>query len=109
VLRIQDVYPGSRIQIFSIPDLGSRVKKIPDPGSGYASNLSIFIPKNYYLSSRKYGIPDQDLVFLPVPDPGIKKAPDPESGTATLIKAFRKNVGIVTIWLKREVFRILIH
>jgi hypothetical protein len=28
VLRIQDVYAGSRIRIFSIPDPGSRVKKI---------------------------------------------------------------------------------
>jgi hypothetical protein len=24
-------------------------------------------------------IPDQDLDFLPIPDPGIKKAPDPGS------------------------------
>jgi hypothetical protein len=28
VLRIRDVYPGSRIRLFSIPDPGSR---IPDP------------------------------------------------------------------------------
>jgi hypothetical protein len=35
--------PGSE---FSIPDPGSRVKKIPDPGFGSASkNLSIFNPK----------------------------------------------------------------
>jgi hypothetical protein len=34
---------------FSIPDPGSRVKKIPDPGSGSASkNLSIFNPKNCF-------------------------------------------------------------
>ncbi len=35
VLRIRDVYTGSRIRIFPsrISDPGSRVKKIPDPGS----------------------------------------------------------------------------
>jgi|LakMenEpi03Aug12_release.lakeMendotaPanAssembly.Ray.scaffolds.fasta_scaffold850990_1 hypothetical protein len=35
VLRIRDVYPGSRIPnpIFSIPDPGSWVKKIPNPVS----------------------------------------------------------------------------
>ncbi len=38
-------------------------------------------------------IPDPDLDFLPIPDPdldftpepGVKKAPDPGSGSATLI------------------------
>jgi hypothetical protein len=33
---------------FSIPDPGSRVKKIPDPGSkSTRKNLSIFNPKNF--------------------------------------------------------------
>jgi hypothetical protein len=34
-MRIQDVYPGSQIQIFTSRnlDLGPRVKKTPDPGS----------------------------------------------------------------------------
>jgi hypothetical protein len=27
---------------------------------------------------------DSDLDFLPIPDPGVKKAPDPGSGSATL-------------------------
>jgi len=27
---------------------------------------------------------DPDLDFLPIPDPGVKKAPDPGSGSATL-------------------------
>ncbi len=31
VLRIRDVYPGSNSFLFRIPDLGSRVDKIPDP------------------------------------------------------------------------------
>jgi hypothetical protein len=32
-------------------------------------------------------IPDPDADFLPsrIPDPGVKKAPDPGSGSATLI------------------------
>jgi hypothetical protein len=28
--------------------------------------------------------PDLDLDFLPIPDPGVKKAPDTGSGSATL-------------------------
>jgi hypothetical protein len=43
--------PGSLSLIpdpnFSIPDSGSRVKKIPDPGSA-SKNLSIFNPKNCF-------------------------------------------------------------
>jgi hypothetical protein len=31
------------------------------------------------------GIPDRDLDFLPIPDPEVKKAPDPGSGSATLL------------------------
>jgi hypothetical protein len=30
-------------------------------------------------------IPDPDLDFLPIPYPGVKKAPDPGSGSATLV------------------------
>jgi hypothetical protein len=66
---------------------GSRVKKIPGSVSA-SSNLSI-LTKKLFLSSRKYdpkyssriGIPDPDLDFLPIPDPGSrgqKKAPDPD-------------------------------
>jgi len=29
-------------------------------------------------------IPAPDFDFLPIPDPGVKKAPDPGSGYATL-------------------------
>jgi hypothetical protein len=29
-------------------------------------------------------IPDPDLDFLPIPDPVVKKPPDPGSGAATL-------------------------
>jgi hypothetical protein len=48
VLRIRDVYPGSRDVYPGSRDVypGSRVKKTPDPGSRSASkNLSIFNPK----------------------------------------------------------------
>ncbi len=58
VLRIRYVCPGSRIRIFSIPDLGNMIRvHIPDPG------------------------PD----FLLIPDPGIKKALDPGSETLLFI------------------------
>jgi hypothetical protein len=35
VLQILDIYPGSRIRLFSIPDPGSQIRtvSIPDPGS----------------------------------------------------------------------------
>ncbi len=73
---------------FSIPDPGSMVKKIPDPGSGFASkSLSIFNPKVVF-SSRKYdpgcssGIPDPDpdplhwckvVIKVSSPDQALKK------------------------------------
>ncbi len=81
---------------------------IPDPGSDFfhpGSELSpsrilikefkYFNPqksKKRFLSSKKYDpgcsswIPDPDADFLPsrIPDPGVKKAPNPGSGSATL-------------------------
>jgi hypothetical protein len=89
VLRIRDVYPGSRIRLFSIPDPGSELS-IPDPGST-SKNLSIFNPKKWFLSSRKYDpgcssrIPDPDADFLSIPDPRSRiqrskrhRIPDPD-------------------------------
>jgi hypothetical protein len=67
---------------------------ILDPGfeffhPGSASNLSTYFnSKKWFLSARKYDpgcssrIRDPDI--LHIPDPGVKKAPDPESGSATL-------------------------
>jgi hypothetical protein len=82
VLRIRDVYPGS--EFFPIPDPESRVKKISDPGSGSASksNLSILTQKIVSKLSEIWSgmiIPDPDLDFLPIPDPGSKRhrIPDP--------------------------------
>jgi hypothetical protein len=78
-----------------IPDPGSdffpsriRTVSIPDPGSA-SKNLRVLTPKKWVLSSRKYDpgcssrIPDSDADFYPsrIPDPGVKKAPDPGSAT----------------------------
>jgi hypothetical protein len=77
--------PGclSRIRLFSIPD-----PNCLHPGSA-SKNLSILTPKKWFLSSRKYdlgcssGSRIRMLTFCPsrIPDPGVKKAPDPGSAT----------------------------
>ncbi len=80
--------PGclSRIRLFPIPDPnclhpGSRIR---------IKEFRYFNPKKWFLSSGKYDpgcssrIPDPDADFLPIPDPGVKKAPGPGSGSATL-------------------------
>jgi hypothetical protein len=68
---------------------GSRDKTIPDPGSGSAqNNLTIFNPEKRFKALKKYdpGCSSRILIFYPsrIPDPGVKKAPDPGSGFATL-------------------------
>jgi hypothetical protein len=86
----QDKHPG-----FDLFLPGSRVDNISDPGSGSASkNLSIFNPKKlYYVLKNK--IRDIHLgswiwiffhprSWIRIPDPGVKKAPDPGSGFAIL-------------------------
>jgi hypothetical protein len=65
-----------------VPATGSRSKR------SASKNLSIYNPKIVSkLSEILSGmfIPDPDLVFLPIPDPGLmgQKAPDHESGSAT--------------------------
>ena len=102
MLRTRDVYPGSRIRLFSIPDLGSRIRtvSIPDPGSS-SKNLSILTPKKakkWFLSSKKYDpgcssrIPDPDADFSPsrIPDPGVKKVPN--SGSRIRIRNTGGNI-----------------
>jgi hypothetical protein len=102
VLRIRDVYPGSRIRLFSIPDPESELSpsRIPDPGSS-SKNLSILTPKKakkWFLSSKKYDpgcssrIPDPDADFLlsRIPDPGVKRYPIPDPGSATLPRTAAK-------------------
>ncbi len=124
VLRIRDVYPGSRILIFTHP--GSRIS---DPGSKNSnkwegwkkischnflcihkflkianySSLGVLKKKiwaNFQriielftqkivtkLSKIWFGIRDQGSgkSLFRIPDPGVKKAPDPGSGSATLV------------------------
>ncbi len=86
VLRIRDVYPLSRIRVFSIPDPGP---EFFHPASGIRIKRFKYLnPKKWFISSRTYDpgcssrIPDP--YFLPILDPGVKKAPDPGSGSATL-------------------------
>jgi hypothetical protein len=64
------------------------------PGSA-SKKLSILTPKKWFLSSRKYDPwvvhPEswiRILTFYPswIPDPEVKKSPDPGSGSATLLK-----------------------
>jgi hypothetical protein len=83
-------HPGSQIGTVSIPGPGSAWK-----------NLSILTPKEtkkWFLSSRKYdpGCSSRIriLTFYPsrIPDPGVKKAPDPGSGSATLVPNHHNHV-----------------
>jgi hypothetical protein len=72
--------------------------RIPDPKSS-SKNLSILTPKKakkWFLSSGLF-IPDPDADFLPswIPDPGVKKAPDPGSGSATLI--FKRKIYFMEV------------
>ncbi len=70
-----------------IPDPGSeffpsRIQGQKIPGSASASrNLSILTQKIVSKLSEIWSrmiIPDPDLDFLHIPDPGVKKAPDPQ-------------------------------
>jgi hypothetical protein len=67
---------------FSFPEKYG-VKKFPDPGSGSASkNISIFTQKVVSMLSEIWTgmcISNPDFNFFPsqIPDPGVKKAPDP--------------------------------
>jgi hypothetical protein len=102
-----------------IPDPGSDFfpSRIPDPNCLHPGSrilikeFKYFNPKKgkkWFLSSKKYDpgcssrIPDPDADFLPsrIPDPGVKKAPNP--GSATLNKRERKYenqcCGSVTFW-----------
>jgi hypothetical protein len=52
-------------------------------------------PKKLSLSSQKYGFgvrdPGSGKNLFRIPDPEVKKAPDPGSGSATLCDRFKKN------------------
>ncbi len=69
VLRIRDVYPGSDFS----------------PSRSTSKNLStLFNPKTWFLSSRKYdlGCPGPDPDFLPIPDSGSRG----QKGTGSRIR-----------------------
>ncbi len=109
VLRIRDVYPGS--WFLPIPDPGSKNSNKREGWKKFvvitfyvATNftklhiilvwmcwrkkcgpifkeLKNFLPKKLSKNSQNYG--------FGIPDPGVKKAPDPGSGSATLVSLFR--------------------
>jgi hypothetical protein len=117
VLRIRDVYPGSRF--LAIPNLGSKngnkrkgwkkicchnflcshkfhkidnyfsfemLKKQIWANFQRITGIGLFLPKKLSLSSQKYGFEIRDPEKpIRIPDPGVKKAPDPGSGSATLL------------------------
>jgi hypothetical protein len=75
VMRIRNVYPGLD---FFHP--GSQGDKFPDAD---------FKPKNLHLvfkyKIRDDRIPDPVSGFFSIPDPGVRKALDPGSGSATRV------------------------
>jgi hypothetical protein len=79
VLRIRDVYPGSRIRLFPT--------RIPDPNCLHPGSririkeFKYFNPKKWFLSSRKYD-PDPNADFLPFLDPGSRG----QKGTGSRIR-----------------------
>ncbi len=73
--RISDpncLHPGSRIRIKEFKYF----------------NPKKMVSKIYKIWSGLF-IPDPDADFLPISDPGVKKAPDPGSGSATLLVPYR--------------------
>ena len=83
VWRIRDVYPGSRIRLFSIPD-----PNCLHPGSELSPSR---ILKEFKYFNPKKADPDAD--FLPSRIQGSKRhpIPDPGSGSATLVKYVRNS------------------
>jgi hypothetical protein len=67
---------------FSIPYPGSRVDKIPDQRFFTQRKIRVFFsdPGSWML--------DLDFFLSRIPDPGVKKAPDPGSGSAVRNTAF---------------------
>ncbi len=132
MLRIRDVYPGSRILIFTHPgsrisDPGSRIQKQQQKTgvkiffcqtvfcshkfhnwlfyfwyaeeknlAQFSKNYGSFYPKNCHQALKNVGLgsgirdPGSGKNLFRIPDPGVKKAPDPGSGSATLEKGYYK-------------------
>jgi hypothetical protein len=82
VLRIRDVYPGSRIRLFSIPDPGSELF----PSRIRIKEFDYFNPKKWFLSSRKYDPSCSSRIRILTFYPSrIPEALDPGSRSATLV------------------------
>jgi hypothetical protein len=110
VLRIRDVFPGSRIRLFSFPDPGFEL--FPSRIRIKELKYSIFNPKKWFLSSRKYDpgcsfrILDADPDFLPIPDSRSRG----QKGTGSRIRI--RNTGYFHfnnflpqwIWLRTDGF-----
>jgi hypothetical protein len=86
VLRIRDVYPGSRIRLFSIPNPGSELS----PSRILVKEFKYFNPKKskkWFFSSKKYDPGCSSRIRMltfshpgsRIPDVGVKKAPNPGS------------------------------
>ncbi len=63
-------HPGSQIRFFSIPQIGSASKNVSILTQRIVSKLS----EIWYRTGCSSRITD----FLPIPDPGVKKTPDPQ-------------------------------
>ncbi len=86
----------SRIPIFSIPNPGSALKNLSIWIQKIVSKLSKYDPG----CSSRIRFPDLDPDILLNPDPGVKKAPEPGSGSTTLIYVIQ--TWIVMRWKCRQ-------
>ncbi len=87
--RIRNVIPDPGSEFFHSgswnqgqKDSGSRIR-IRLKEINYLSPKKLFLSSRIYDPGCSYWIPDPDLDFWPIPDPGVIKTPDP--GSATLI------------------------
>ncbi len=90
MLRIRNKHPGSDFFPSQIPDSHQRI---------LSTGTYFFNPKTWFLSFRKYYSDCSSririLTFCPsqIPDPEVKKAPDPGSGSAALKTLFQHIVS----------------
>jgi hypothetical protein len=119
VLRIRDVYSGSRF--LPILHLGSRIQKRQQERGeknvrpcfvapnctilNFQRIIELFIQKIVINLSKiclRFEIRDPRS-GLPIPDPGVKKAPDPGSGSATLKFLQHKKVFLSLIKISHRI------